>query len=948
MRKLLSTGLFVVFTFLTLCAQGRVNPNYHYVQPHQRSDGTIVKGHMRTNPNSTNRDNYSTLGNTNPWTGQQGWIPPDNKPSPSNYIPSYTPSTYTSFNKPPSNQKNTSPTLDKIVIDDEYPTFRSTPASTNSSYTNTSPPSYRTLNWSAGRRVVNYLDGREEFNVTILTKPVFNKSLTYFSFDPYNNEIKETTGGADSKLLLDGTYRFYDKVGTLQKEENYRNGLKHGASATYDENGVITDKAQYSSGRPTYRKFTTEEGTTFEIFGELKKVGTKLQLHKQGALFKNVETIGNDLEKHIEYDLTSHHKLLEYTLLGDQLHGTLRRYQPDGQTLKEVANYKNGIQNGETRFFNPNGSLSQKYTYFNDVLNGPFEIYNDAGFLIKKGNLVNTQLNGEVYYYDDKGTIFCIETYDFGKLQGPFKTFEDGKTMVSGTFLWGYKHGRWDYYWKDAKDYYVAQWLTFNNGTLNGPFKEIHNDSILVGTYKNGVREGEFSIYRPLSLWWLGIPPKNLEDESILCSGKYYNGQKTGTWKSFSAAGTLISEGDYQNDQKQGEWKYYFEQYVDEKFQPLSYSSQLYLKENYVNGKLNGKTERTAYLNLIPVMCDTSIGTVNPLDTCFQLQYRKVHEVTYYKNGELHGPFEWQDADGKLVQKGEFRNGQVSGTWTQIELDLLDTTRSYRVEANFSDGKLNGRFEKYDALTSAILTDGNYVQGQKAGIWKEYHPDGKKVNIITVYENGQKSTERNYTYGGELYLYATYKDGFMTKIEEYNTGKNQMSAIFNILTFKDGKYSLDLTQFSDTTTTSRIMYSPGYKEPEDDPFFFVHTYDFLYKKDPGNIVFEGPHSSKLTNGKVLETGDYHNGTLQGEWKHYFHDQNVVIVMQFEEGERKGEQYVRIDSSKPYSGKLTIQLPEENYLVIKIKKGLRDGPTQKYDRNGKLLKKTIYKAGIKQE
>jgi hypothetical protein len=48
------------------------NPNSHYVQPHVSSNGGVVQGHYQTNPNSTQRDNYGTLGNTNPYTGAVG------------------------------------------------------------------------------------------------------------------------------------------------------------------------------------------------------------------------------------------------------------------------------------------------------------------------------------------------------------------------------------------------------------------------------------------------------------------------------------------------------------------------------------------------------------------------------------------------------------------------------------------------------------------------------------------------------------------------------------------------------------------------------------------------------------------------------------------------------------------------------------------------------------
>jgi hypothetical protein len=42
------------------------NPNSHPVQGHTTSSGTYVAPYVATNPNSTQRDNYSATGNVNP------------------------------------------------------------------------------------------------------------------------------------------------------------------------------------------------------------------------------------------------------------------------------------------------------------------------------------------------------------------------------------------------------------------------------------------------------------------------------------------------------------------------------------------------------------------------------------------------------------------------------------------------------------------------------------------------------------------------------------------------------------------------------------------------------------------------------------------------------------------------------------------------------------------
>lgn len=43
-----------------------------YVQGYTRQDGTYVQPHYRSEPNSYRNDNYSSQGNTNPYTGERG------------------------------------------------------------------------------------------------------------------------------------------------------------------------------------------------------------------------------------------------------------------------------------------------------------------------------------------------------------------------------------------------------------------------------------------------------------------------------------------------------------------------------------------------------------------------------------------------------------------------------------------------------------------------------------------------------------------------------------------------------------------------------------------------------------------------------------------------------------------------------------------------------------
>jgi hypothetical protein len=75
MNKLILAGAAMVLTATAAQAQyygTGSNPNSHPVQGYTTSNGTYVQPHQQTNPNGTQRDNYSATGNVNPYTGAVG------------------------------------------------------------------------------------------------------------------------------------------------------------------------------------------------------------------------------------------------------------------------------------------------------------------------------------------------------------------------------------------------------------------------------------------------------------------------------------------------------------------------------------------------------------------------------------------------------------------------------------------------------------------------------------------------------------------------------------------------------------------------------------------------------------------------------------------------------------------------------------------------------------
>jgi len=65
----------LIILFFTLFEISQ-NPQNHRVKGYSKKDGTTVQPHRRTNQNKTERDNYTSKPNVNPYTGKKGYKTP--------------------------------------------------------------------------------------------------------------------------------------------------------------------------------------------------------------------------------------------------------------------------------------------------------------------------------------------------------------------------------------------------------------------------------------------------------------------------------------------------------------------------------------------------------------------------------------------------------------------------------------------------------------------------------------------------------------------------------------------------------------------------------------------------------------------------------------------------------------------------------------------------------
>ncbi|MFC7522003.1 hypothetical protein ACFQS6_22465 [Xanthomonas populi] len=68
--------IITVVTFGLIAAVSAPAFAQNYVRGYTRANGTYVAPHYQSAPNSTKLDNYSTQGNNNPYSGQEGTVDP--------------------------------------------------------------------------------------------------------------------------------------------------------------------------------------------------------------------------------------------------------------------------------------------------------------------------------------------------------------------------------------------------------------------------------------------------------------------------------------------------------------------------------------------------------------------------------------------------------------------------------------------------------------------------------------------------------------------------------------------------------------------------------------------------------------------------------------------------------------------------------------------------------
>jgi antitoxin component YwqK of YwqJK toxin-antitoxin module len=299
--------------------------------------------------------------------------------------------------------------------------------------------------------------------------------------------------------LLNGRFEVY-KNGHLLEDATLKNGIRHGITIWYHDNGQIAQESvfdhdslkssevYYEDGtleqtiETAYNTLQNVEITTHKKYrptGVLQSVGqykdgqehgffehndedgylVRRQRYVDGRL-RETESFNKDGEKH---GLTAHYEqngtprfTAEYA--NGYYHGEYVQYNTTSGTPYLVYNYKNGLADGRCELRDEDGTVRQRTTYLkgqaqmrqnydgNGGLHGTFESFHHDRSLCHRSNYVHGKLNGQREHFYVNGQLMERTFYEDDKREGPYEKYNAlGQVWEKGQYENDKRVGLWHF-----------------------------------------------------------------------------------------------------------------------------------------------------------------------------------------------------------------------------------------------------------------------------------------------------------------------------------------------------------------------------------------------------------------------------------------------------------------------------------------------------------------------
>jgi len=691
---------------------------------------------------------------------------------------------------------------------------------------------------------------------------------------------------ADSKR--DGVWNYYYFDGALKATENYKNGSLEGEQVNYFNNGVVSSRVNYKNN------LQEGEATSFYLTG-LPNYVTNYHLDKEDGI-------------RITFSKTGDTSSLE-TYVAEKLDGVSKSWYRNGM-LESVTNYRKDEAEGEYRQYYEDGKLKEEGQYAAGKQTGLWKDYYHNGQLKNSRNFVNGKEDGEYKMFYDNGVLATTYTSRNGKTIGSYNEYDyDGKRYATYAF---------------SND--LIQKVTFfdKTGTTLSVSERKDKQLNLTELRPDGSRKAQMAynekgdINGTQTFYFLSGKEVTETDE-------YGDGTENGPSINYYPGGGKKSETGYTGKELDGYHASWYPNGIMEE--------QGWYRDNAPQGSwisyddLGKVTDSTYFLN----------GSLSGYKSSFYPNGVK-SEMKRYRSGWLQEIIQF-DSTGKELQHNYFRNGNGKMVYVfpngkpDLELDYKKGLPDGARKTFYFDGKpgdisyyahgvLNGSYKSW-THTGALNTEGQYRDGDPAGVWKSY--ENGKLRRKMEYRSGKLDGKDTYYYeNGNIETEISMKDGQ-----------------------RDGLY-----RYMDPGGT--LIYQVNYRQDVPISYSWLDNQDSLV---PAVAIERGAAKIKtyFPNGNVSAELEYYDGYLHGEYKLYYTNGQLHIVKHRKYGLLDGDfvEYYpngKTKSITPYLNDKEHGISKEFYENGPIREEAslyldsRHGPTKNYDASGKLKSVDMYYNG----
>lgn len=564
-----------------------------------------------------------------------------------------------------------------------------------------------------------------------------NEQLNGLDTDYYENGNVKSVGEFVDGIQT-GPWKWYYENGNIQSEGEVENGAFIGVHKKYYITGMLEEESPYADGK---------------LNGEASRCD------RTGNLLATYTYLDDAL---IEY--TNFNPQGEIISAGKEKDGVIEFESFFAEGMKETeGKFVNSKRDGIWKTYYRNGNIDEETSYKDGKLNGPVKSYYKNGSLYAEYTNTDDSFDGFYKSYQKNGNINSMGWYQMDQLQGDWFIYSsDGKISHHGYYLNDKPHRYQLYYHPDGKLHYEEchedgllkcitrydttgipiQKIILEKG--NGAFtlRNIKNQLLIAGEYKNGLLEGEVVRYlspkqvqnRDQFMLGLinGLSEEYTVDGKLKEKGSYLDGEKTGEWSYYHDNGQLSSTGVYQRDERIGEWKWYYD------------TGELRRTGSYYNGFRD--------------------GIWNLYAPSGELIYR-----FYYIEGDILS-YAYLDSSGDEIRKSI---PQESG---KITCYYPSGTKSATFELKF--GFKEGPYEEYYPNGNPMFQD-YFVADQYNGISKEFYSNGSLKLVESYYfgsnngetilynENGNIERVEHYLFDSKHGVWIDYQDGSVQSTKKF-------------------------------------------------------------------------------------------------------------------------------------------------------------------------------------